>query len=211
MTTVAKAQHKMYLSLCIIVSVFLPIIYSGSLYKMPTACLATCPTIKTVKSCPVNKEEKEERERLLACEKINQNCTEAAKFKYHCLMNERGELVELCAPMVCILGRVCAEFNLGGGLIQELHTKNCKNCPFLYDSSTLFEYQECFPHSTYTKRKYSKEKTHKSNPGGTYSILLVFGILGLVFLCSFSVFLYCSKASNMKPSKDSSIEEALCD
>ncbi|XP_048730227.1 uncharacterized protein LOC125647559 isoform X2 [Ostrea edulis] len=105
-----------------------------------TTCLASCPTIKRVHACPVNDEEKKEREKQMACEKITQTCSEPHRFKYHCIIDERGDLMEICAPMVCILGQYCAEFNLGGGLVQEHFDRNCTSCPFKYDSSTLYRY-----------------------------------------------------------------------
>ncbi|XP_048730231.1 uncharacterized protein LOC125647559 isoform X5 [Ostrea edulis] len=123
-----------------------------------TTCLASCPTIKRVHACPVNDEEKKEREKQMACEKITQTCSEPHRFKYHCIIDERGDLMEICAPMVCILGQYCAEFNLGGGLVQEHFDRNCTSCPFKYDSSTLYRYPECFPHSKYSNTRSKKTK-----------------------------------------------------
>ncbi|XP_056014826.1 uncharacterized protein LOC130052809 isoform X1 [Ostrea edulis] len=154
-----------------------------------TTCLASCPTIKRVHACPVNDEEKKEREKRMACEKITQTCSEPHRFKYHCIIDERGDLMEICAPMVCILGQYCAEFNLGGGLVQEHFDRNCTSCPFKYDSSTLYRHPECFPHSKYSNTRSKRTKPRHSSTN-RYPIFIVFLILGLVIFVSFSIFLY---------------------
>ncbi|XP_061167889.1 uncharacterized protein LOC133176839 [Saccostrea echinata] len=79
------------------------------------------------------------------CHKVRQNCTSEENFKYHCVLNVWGSAtIELCAKEKVIVGRKCAEFSHGGAFLQEHYEHVCDKCPYHYNSSESFLYQECF-------------------------------------------------------------------
>lgn len=70
-------------------------------------CPEAVESVKFVTNCPTSKEEW-----IIAASKKNcskkaaqQNCTEANKFLYHCVINGyRNETLEVCAPQKLIIG-----------------------------------------------------------------------------------------------------------
>ncbi|XP_062608354.1 uncharacterized protein LOC134270181 [Saccostrea cucullata] len=95
--------------------------------------------------CPQDRKELENRSKLFKCEEQKQNCTTAKLYKYHCVLNSKGDgYIELCAPEVVIIGRRCTEYTTGGQFLQE-HLENiCTACPFKYKSSESYKYNECY-------------------------------------------------------------------
>ncbi|XP_061192226.1 uncharacterized protein LOC133200445 [Saccostrea echinata] len=117
-----------------------------------------------ITKCPQNRKEMEDRSKTFKCEERKQNCTTADLYKYHCVLNSRGDgYIELCAPEVEIIGRRCTEFTTGGKFLQEHLESKCATCPFKYMSSESYKYEECykveFPR---TLSSIMKEKTTES-------------------------------------------------
>lgn len=129
-------------------------------------CRQSLESLKEGISCPVNKSEWEARAQAMQCEMYLQNCTHKSFFVYHCLINPWSNgTIEVCAPMVKILGNRCAEFNIGGKIVQSNYEKTCQLCPFRYNSSESYKYQECYklakkPELTTIQSTSSKELTH---------------------------------------------------
>lgn len=153
-------------------------------------CSQFLESVKEGFSCPVNKSEWDARAQAMHCEMYSQNCTDKSSFVYHCLINPWSNgTIEVCAPRVKILGKKCAEFNIGGKLVQSHYQKPCQLCPYRYNSSESYKYQECYklakkPELTAMQASSSKELTyniiggkpnnvsysrnHKQKPGSGY-------------------------------------------
>lgn len=70
-------------------------------------CAESLNTVRYVASCPSTEQETRFAAEKKNCKAIahNQNCTDPAKFQYHCLINELDtSLLEVCAPEFYILG-----------------------------------------------------------------------------------------------------------
>lgn len=73
------------------------------------SCLWSTKTAVEVKSCPVTKEQWDERARIKDCKPLArvQNCTKSSNFKYHCVINEfEDAFIEVCAPLYNINGKI---------------------------------------------------------------------------------------------------------
>ncbi|XP_061192225.1 uncharacterized protein LOC133200444 [Saccostrea echinata] len=131
-----------------------------------TSCPHSLSTARHNVKCPTNERELGERAKLYNCEQHEQNCTSAANYKYHCVLNAKGDgTIELCAPVVDIIGGLCTEFTTGGLFLQEHAEKNCNSCPFKYISSNVFNYKECYQFQT------NEEADTKSSLFSTHSAI----------------------------------------
>lgn len=113
-------------------------------------CFWAKQTVERVKSCPVSFSEWEKREDIKNCSLLaqKQNCTDATKFKYHCVINEfENALIEVCAPDYIINGH-CAEYNELGARIQLHSGLKCVDvkppCPTVYRSTEAYKYPGCY-------------------------------------------------------------------
>ncbi|XP_061192406.1 uncharacterized protein LOC133200641 [Saccostrea echinata] len=105
-------------------------------------CNKSNSTALLVKSCPGTAKEWEEAASKKGCKSIPNNC---ASFEYHCVINAwANETLEVCAPMINIIGNVCAEYSFGGSRIQRHSDPNCTACPSSYKSTEMHQYQECY-------------------------------------------------------------------
>ncbi|XP_062579615.1 uncharacterized protein LOC134241602 [Saccostrea cucullata] len=108
-------------------------------------CLESLNTKRETSACPRNNVEYNVRAKAMACDKVQQDCTSPQKFKYHCVLNVWGNAtVEVCAEEKIIVGRKCTEYSHGGAFLQEHYENSCTSCPYLYNSSDVYLYQECF-------------------------------------------------------------------
>ncbi|XP_056016299.1 uncharacterized protein LOC125676599 [Ostrea edulis] len=118
-------------------------------------------TLQNVPSCPMSRKEIMEAALRLNCQEI---CKDN-RYMYHCLPDNKMEhFFELCAPKVFIIGRRCAEYNWDGNKIQanRYNTRaDCSNhtnpCPYVYNSTEAYKYQECFPRPSTNKGSKTKE------------------------------------------------------
>lgn len=105
-----------------------------------TSCLLS-DKVETVDSCPQTAIEWKEAAARKRCKTTSHTCS---SLDYHCVINAwMNETIEVCAPSVIIVGKVCAEFNFGGNRIQR-NEKACETCPEAYNSSDAFMYTECY-------------------------------------------------------------------
>lgn len=120
----------------------------------------SCPwsdQVEQVDSCPQTAVEWKEAAARKSCKNILQNCS---SLEYHCVINAwKNETIEVCAPKVLIVGKVCAEFNFGGNRIQRNHNATCKKCPKAYHSSNAFMYKECYE---YVERSKGFDTSHSN-------------------------------------------------
>ncbi|XP_062586688.1 uncharacterized protein LOC134248293 isoform X2 [Saccostrea cucullata] len=92
------------------------------------------------------------------CSAIKSTCL--GRLEYHCVINPWGNLtVEVCAPATQILAGFCAEYNEGGGKIQDYYEKTCSTCKRKYLSTDAYKYPECYP-----KPKGYAEKELQDSP-----------------------------------------------
>lgn len=81
-----------------------------------------------------------------------QNCTEADKFMYHCVLNKDATmLLEVCAPMYYMSG-YCARFSEVHKRIINDPGLDCTTfdppCPARFQSSESYKYQACYTNRT---------------------------------------------------------------
>lgn len=114
------------------------------------SCLWSTKTAMEVTSCPVTKEQWDERARIKNCTSLAhvQNCTKSSNFKYHCVMNEfEDAFIEVCAPVYNING-YCAEYNTLGARIQLHYNLKCSDvepqCADQYISTDAYLYKGCY-------------------------------------------------------------------
>ncbi|XP_061192282.1 uncharacterized protein LOC133200513 [Saccostrea echinata] len=140
------------------ICIFFLILFNGSLASQRQKrgarepCADSLKTVTVVKSCPKDKDTWEKRAKQKNCGDVPRNCS-ATDFVYHCILDEFGKsLLELCAGTTEIIARFCSEFSTGGMFVQEHAEKPCKRCPFAYNSSMSYLYNECYelPESTVT-------------------------------------------------------------
>ncbi|XP_048736421.2 uncharacterized protein LOC125651731 isoform X2 [Ostrea edulis] len=107
-----------------------------------SSCLESERTLSYVKSCPKSEDEWHQRESAFNCKQYRHTCP---SFVYHCTFSEfANATLEVCAPVVSILGNRCMEYNIGGKIIQDAAGWNCSSCPFAYNSTNAYKYQECY-------------------------------------------------------------------
>lgn len=103
----------------------------------------SCPLsdkVETVDSCPQTAVEWKEAAARKSCKTTSHTCS---SLDYHCVINAwMNETIEVCAPSVIIVGKVCVEFNFGGNRIQRNQNATCEKCPEAYNSSDAFMYTE---------------------------------------------------------------------
>lgn len=107
-----------------------------------TSCPLLIDKVETVDSCPQTTEEWKEAAARKSCKTTSNTCS---SLDYHCVINAwMNETIEVCAPRIVIVGKVCAEFNFGGNRIQRNENATCEKCPEAYNSSDAFMYTECY-------------------------------------------------------------------
>lgn len=140
-----------------------------------TYCQEAVETVKSVQSCPSSKLEWDRAANKKNCEEkaARQGCTTSEKFVYHCVKNGLNYgLVEVCAPLRLILGN-CAEFNIAGGVIQDLESVPCTpKCASFYNSSDAYKYPVCYKLPGHTPR-FPPDNAPNTNRGTLIIILTV--------------------------------------
>lgn len=97
--------------------------------------LMECVCYRNVQSCPKSEEEWKEASRL--------NCQK--NDEYHCVRDAlKTKLISLCTPNIPILGKVCVEYNIYGGVLQRSGDAYCRSCSHVYNSTDIWKYPECF-------------------------------------------------------------------
>lgn len=132
--------------------------------------------IEIVDSCPQTVPEWKEAVRRKNCKSISHNCS---KFHYHCVINAwMNQTIEVCAPSVHIVGKVCAEFNFGGNRIMRNDYAKCEKCPQAYNSSDAFLYTECFEYVERSKGMDTPQSTTETPNSSThpYRVLIVLSV-----------------------------------
>ncbi|XP_056014843.1 uncharacterized protein LOC130052814 isoform X2 [Ostrea edulis] len=157
-------------------------------------CDASLQTIKDDFRCPRNQFEWNKKAEEMKCASFSQSCTETSDFVYHCLRNAWGNgTIHVCAPTRILFGGSCAEFSKGGARVQEHYLVGCTSCPFYYNSTTSYMYQECYENIT-TPTTISTEKDSSSinfngedmitaeekNEGGVKRSLLLIGLIVII-------------------------------
>lgn len=113
------------------------------------SCSISGSTVKVVENCPDSEEKWMEASARKNCLAYASQCDEPVKLVYHCVINTYvNQTVEVCAYAQNIALGQCAEYNLGGNLIQPNFRTNCTNfpvaCPKSYPSTNAFKYPGCY-------------------------------------------------------------------
>lgn len=135
------------------------------------SCDYSLRTVEYVASCPSNKLEAAQSSLRKNCEhhaKL-QSCTHPEKFKYHCVINTKGDKnIEVCAPGKKVNG-FCTEFDTEEAIIQDNYYFDCTNytspCPKQYNSTEAYLYKDCYKCNweakTFSSNNHSTEKSQK--------------------------------------------------
>lgn len=155
-------------------------------------CEEAVKSVNPVASCPTSKEEWDKAATKKKCTEIakQQRCTSYDKFIYHCVIDEyNSDLVEVCAPQRIILGH-CAEFNVGGGVIQDKFSAPCNTtfpkCHSFYNSSDAYKYTDCYKlvkgrKTTSSTTAITNDMTTSKSEDGIKSVIIGVGIFVVVF------------------------------
>lgn len=113
------------------------------------SCPQSIPTLTFVEACPRDNTEWIHAKDRKQCHLTIQNCSDAAKFQYHCLPNRQlDKLIEVCAPTKLIIGRYCPFYDMEKHTIEQNYNQPCNDhvmqCKEIYTSSAVHQYQECF-------------------------------------------------------------------
>lgn len=148
-------------------------------------CPESNTTARYVLTCPQSAKEWREALSRFNCQNIANNCS---SFEYHCLMNhDTSKFVEVCAPIELIVGNNCVEYSFLGNRLQANRCVKCGKCPAVYNSSTIFQFPECFKkHTDPTQPTYllSKKTTNEDNTDILTSST-AFKFLGAILLLVF--------------------------
>ncbi|XP_062589163.1 uncharacterized protein LOC134250842 isoform X1 [Saccostrea cucullata] len=179
------------------------------------SCPETKDTVKYVSSCPLNMADVDQASRAKNCSSFPQNCTSLDLFKYHCLPNHYlDKFVEVCGVAVDIIYGHCAEYNEGGGVIQENYQTDCtkfsKPCPIeSYSSVDTYKYADCFNITTKeipsTTEKNGRDEPAPQNntespknndPNSNFHssmrvLAIILGIVSPLFSLSLIIFICC--------------------
>ncbi|XP_062577831.1 uncharacterized protein LOC134239684 [Saccostrea cucullata] len=132
-------------------------------------CLASETTVKKISRCPRNHLEWMIEAEKVNCSSIHQTCVESHDFVYHCVLNTKlTGFIRVCAPVKRIYGKMCAEYNLVGNIIQESLDAGCGTdkipCPPVYSSTEAYKYQECYYFVTQSKNITKNNATETNSP-----------------------------------------------
>lgn len=130
----------------LLVHLFKQITITGGFTK---PCNESLQTVTFVAKCPPDLSSYEIAATKKNCSSlaaVAQNCT---SFLYHCVLSDdKNKFVEVCAPSIYIIGNVCAMFSSKQKSIIRIDDRTCKECPYGYNSTNAFAYQECFTDSS---------------------------------------------------------------
>nr|XP_034332378.1 uncharacterized protein LOC117691129 [Crassostrea gigas] len=112
-------------------------------YRKP--CNASLETVSRVTACPSSNSSYEAAAAEKNCLSIAADHQQCESFEYHCVLSDdMTHAVEVCAPYFNIIGSVCARFSSEYKSIIRIEGRNCNDCPFSYNSTNAFQYQECY-------------------------------------------------------------------
>lgn len=145
-------------------------------------CQKSNTTARYVLTCPQSVKEWREAASRFNCQSIANNCS---TFEYHCVMNhDTSKFVEVCAPNEIITGDHCVEYNFLGNKVQANRCVKCDKCPLVYNSSTIFQFPECFKKHTNPSQPTYKKTTNEDNTDKlTSSTILKFLAAILLLVC----------------------------
>lgn len=159
-------------------------------------CPYSTPTVTKVTKCPMDETEWKTAREKKQCHWITQNCTDAVKFQYHCLPTESPEIfVEVCTPIINIVGQHCPVYDMKRNHIRPNYHASCKfhphQCPPVYSSDRVHEYQDCF------KKSVSSKKSDERRDRLLIEINGAGVITGVVMICVILTILVILKLTQM--------------
>ncbi|XP_062615254.1 uncharacterized protein LOC134276985 isoform X2 [Saccostrea cucullata] len=136
--------HLTYGPLCLWLLIFVQVsTANGGQVRVPRYCHESMETIRMVQECPSNAHEFRLAKRRAKCADVMQNCTNPAKFKYHCVLDSKGQLIEVCAVEFSSINGLCIEYNHGGQRLQN-NDRICKDCfSNRIMSPKMYQYKDC--------------------------------------------------------------------
>lgn len=142
---------------CSFISIVHFVIHLGYQISFPEAftkpCNASLKTVTTVQRCPANLSSFEAAARRKNCSSLVGKARNCKYFQYHCVLGEDlMSAIELCAPSIYIIDHVCTTFSTYHKSIIRVQGLKCSECPWSYNSTNAYQYQQCYaninPHLT---------------------------------------------------------------
>lgn len=140
-----------------------------SLDAYTKACNSSVQTVKRVETCPSSVSSYKKAAKEKNCSSLAGKALECQSFEYHCVLSDdRKYAIEVCAPSINIVGSVCAKFSTNLTGIIRIDDFDCTKCPYSYNSTTAFEYSECYanitlPFTTDSSQSSTVTTTSKEN------------------------------------------------
>eukprot|EP00105_Crassostrea_gigas_P040445 XP_019924593.1 PREDICTED: uncharacterized protein LOC105332542 isoform X1 [Crassostrea gigas] len=148
---------------CSFISIVHIFIHLGYQISFPEAftepCNASLQTIKNVTKCPANRSSFETAARRKNCSSLAGEARNCKSFQYHCVLGiDLKSAIELCAPSINIIDHVCTTFSSYYKSIIRVHELTCSECPWSYNSTNAYQYQQCYTY-IYMNRLLTSELT----------------------------------------------------
>ncbi|XP_078320398.1 heat shock 70 kDa protein 12B-like [Crassostrea virginica] len=158
-------------------------------------CNASLLTVKNVSECPTDLTSYERAAKQMNCPNLAIDFTKCKRFEYHCVLSEDlTSLVEVCAPSIGIVGHVCAKFSESLRSILRIHGLNCTQCPWWYNSTTAFNYSDCYAIN-------SSQDRITDDPQGILTktlYVVVYAILCILLVIAWCLLWRCMEKQRMK-------------
>nr|XP_022303932.1 heat shock 70 kDa protein 12A-like isoform X2 [Crassostrea virginica] len=182
----------MFIYISITIWIFIQIMFVDSFTER---CNASLLTVKHVSECPTDLTSYERSAKQMNCQNLPINFTNCKRFEYHCVLSEDlTSLVEVCAPSIGIVGNVCAKFSKSLRSIIRIHTRNCTQCPWWYNSTTAFNYSVCYDINS------SQNQITNGLQGSVKKIVYaaVFAVLCIFLVIAWCLWWWCREKQIMK-------------
>lgn len=165
-------------------------------------CNVSVLTMMNVTKCPSTLSSYKEAAMKKNCLSWASETQDCRSFEYHCVLSDDFKYaIEVCAPSILIIDKVCAMFNTQRQSIMRIHNKICEACPYSYKSTYAFIYSECYANitdvvtTTPMQRNNSDENDHSD---ALKALGTTFGIMFIVILI-FIYFLWRKKVQDKRP------------
>lgn len=148
-----------------------------SLDAYTKACNSSVQTVKRVETCPSSVSSYKKAAKEKNCSSLAGKALECQSFEYHCVLSDdRKYAIEVCAPSINIVGSVCAKFSTNLTGIIRIDDFDCTKCPYSYNSTTAFEYSECYanitlPFTTDSSQNSTVTTTSKENDAVIFDVV----------------------------------------
>nr|XP_022290137.1 uncharacterized protein LOC111101815 isoform X3 [Crassostrea virginica] len=145
-------------------------------------CNISLQTVQAVPGCPDSLTSYQVAVKRKNCTAFLPIAAGCESLFYHCVLSDDNtHLVEVCAPTLNIIGRVCAKFDTKLKSIIRVDGLSCGNttdgCPYSYESTKTYLYPECYS-------KQTNSTTDKPQSALSTAALVVLTIVSTTLVCA---------------------------